>query len=78
MLRPDDVRAASAFLDRVVVDELIKRSDAALAREVVSLGFSSPWGPAWAGELTADLSELRDFFAAAAAAGDAMVKFESA
>ncbi|MGW3075823.1 MULTISPECIES: hypothetical protein [unclassified Kitasatospora] len=54
------------------------RLDAALAREVVSLGFSSPWGPARAGELTADLSRLRDFFAAAAAAGDAVVEFESA
>ncbi|MFB7618583.1 DUF1877 family protein [Kitasatospora sp. NPDC056181] len=78
VLRPDEVREASDFLKRVAVDDLMTGLDAALAREVVSLGFSRPWSPAWSEELTADLGELRSFFAAAAAAGDAMVKFESA
>ncbi|MEV7595787.1 DUF1877 family protein [Kitasatospora sp. NPDC089797] len=78
VLRPDGVREASAFLSHVVVDDLVTRLDAALAREVVSLGFSWPWSSLRAEELTADLRELRSFFASAAAAGDAMVKFESA
>ncbi|MFC1439200.1 DUF1877 family protein [Streptacidiphilus sp. N1-10] len=78
VLRPSDVREASDFLNHVTVDDLIRGLDALLAREVESLGFSTPWSPEWAEELAVDLSELRSFFTAAAAAGDAMVKFESA
>ncbi|MFD0405917.1 hypothetical protein [Kitasatospora sp. NPDC127116] len=78
VLRPDEVRTASGFLDAVGVDGLVRTVDTAVAAEVVSLGFATPWSQAWADALTADLRRLRDFFAAAAAAGDAMVKVEAA
>ncbi|MFE6867760.1 DUF1877 family protein [Kitasatospora sp. NPDC057692] len=78
VLRPDEVQDASAFLQQIAVDDLVRDLDVALAREVRSLGFATPWSQAWAADLTGDLSELKNFFAAAAAAGDAMVKFESA
>ncbi|MFF2122682.1 DUF1877 family protein [Kitasatospora sp. NPDC058184] len=78
VLRPDEVRTASAFLDAVGVDELVGTADAVLADEVASLGFATPWSEAWAGALRADLRALKEFFAEAAAAGDAMVKFEAA
>ncbi|MEV7384002.1 DUF1877 family protein [Streptomyces lydicus] len=78
VLRPDEVRDASVFLRQVAVDDLVKDLDAAVAREVRSLGFATPWSQEWAADLVADLKELKDFFAAAAAAGDALIKFESA
>ncbi|MFB7125958.1 hypothetical protein DR950_10605 [Kitasatospora xanthocidica] len=78
VLRPDEVRTASAFLDAVGVDELVGTVDAVLADEVASLGFATPWSEAWAGDLSADLRALKDYFAQAAAAGDAMVKVEAA
>ncbi|MFJ6620796.1 DUF1877 family protein [Kitasatospora sp. NPDC091335] len=78
VLRPDEVRAASAFLERVGVDDLVSTVGAALAEKVADLGFATPWSEEWAGHLTADLRALKDFYAGAAAAGDAMVKFESA
>jgi hypothetical protein len=78
VLRPEEVRRASRFLDRTAVDDLVRGLDDDLAREVRSLGFSTPWSREWADALTADLRKLTRFFAAAAAAGDAMVKFESA
>ncbi|WP_457034137.1 hypothetical protein [Kitasatospora sp. P5_F3] len=78
MLRPNEVQDASAFLNRVAVDDLVRDLDVVLAREVGALGVATPWSQAWAEDLTTDLSELRNFFAAAAVAGDAMVEFESA
>ncbi|MER7579660.1 DUF1877 family protein [Kitasatospora sp. NPDC097691] len=78
VLRPDEVRTASAFLAGVDVDDLVAASDAALAAEVVSLGFATPWSEKWSRALAADLRELKAFFAGAAAAGDAVITFESA
>lgn len=43
VLRPNEVRDASAFLKGVAVEDLVGDLDAVLAREVVSLGFSTPW-----------------------------------
>ncbi|MFF9627355.1 DUF1877 family protein [Streptomyces griseosporeus] len=78
VLRPHEVRDASAFLRQVAVDDLVRGLDVALARQVRSLGFATPWSQEWAADLVADLKELKDFFAAAATAGDAVIKFESA
>ncbi|MEU1285657.1 hypothetical protein [Kitasatospora sp. NPDC005856] len=78
VLRPDEVREAAAFLQHIAVDALVRDLDVALEQEVRSLGFTRSWSPAWAAHLAADPGELKSFFAAAAAAGDAMVKFESA
>ncbi|OKI99857.1 hypothetical protein [Kitasatospora sp. CB01950] len=78
VLRPEEVQDASAFLQHVAVDDLVRDLDVELAEEVQSLGFATPWSPAWAADLAADLGELKSFFAAAAAAGDAMVKVEQA
>nr|BFD96260.1 hypothetical protein KitaXyl93_76200 [Kitasatospora sp. Xyl93] len=78
VLRPNQVQDASAFLQEVAVDDLLRGLDAALARQVTSLGFSTPWSQKWAEDMAADLKELKNFFAEAAVAGDAMVKFESA
>ncbi|MER8188045.1 DUF1877 family protein [Kitasatospora sp. NPDC094015] len=77
VLRPEEVRDASAFLQQLSVDEVVTDLDAELAEEVDSLGFATPWSQAWAASLIADLEALKTFFAAAATAGDAMVKFES-
>ncbi|MFI8456665.1 DUF1877 family protein [Kitasatospora sp. NPDC085464] len=77
VLRPDEVRTASAFLDGVDIDDLLAASDAALAAEVVSLGSATPWSEKWSSALAADLRELKGFFAGAAAVGDAVIKFES-
>ncbi|WP_055587189.1 hypothetical protein [Peterkaempfera griseoplana] len=78
VLRPDEVQAASAFLNGVAVDDLVRELGAALAGQVRALGFSTPWSQRWAAGLAADMRDLKDFFAAAAAAGDAVIKFESA
>lgn len=78
VLRPDEVRDASAFLREVAVDGLVRDLDTALAREVRSVGYSTPWSQQWAQTLVADLHELQGFFSAAAGAGDAVIKFESA
>jgi hypothetical protein len=78
VLHPDEVRDASAFLREVTVDDLVRDLDTALAREARSVGFFTPWNKDWAEELAANLNELKDFFAAAADAGDAVIKFESA
>ncbi|MFE4514249.1 DUF1877 family protein [Kitasatospora sp. NPDC056783] len=77
VLRSEEVRDASDFLRQVAVEDLVRDLESDLAEEVESLGFAKPWSREWADELAADLGELKRFFAAAAAAGDAMVKFES-
>jgi hypothetical protein len=76
VLDPDRVREAADFLRAVPVEEWVARLDGALSEEVVELGFSRSWSPGWAGELSSDLTALREFFASAAEAGDVVVKVE--
>ncbi|MFI2609499.1 hypothetical protein [Kitasatospora sp. NPDC018619] len=42
VLRPEEVRAASAFLESVGVGDLVGRVEATLASEVAGLGFVAP------------------------------------
>ncbi|MFE7526843.1 hypothetical protein ACFU7Y_14090 [Kitasatospora sp. NPDC057542] len=56
MLRPEEVQDASAFLQQVAVDDLVKDLDAALAGVVESPGFTTPWSQAWAADLATDLA----------------------
>ncbi|MBV6703097.1 hypothetical protein [Kitasatospora aureofaciens] len=78
VLRPDQVAVASAFLRGSALGELVRQQDTVLARTVAALGYATPWSEALAAEVVADLRELRDFFAGAAAAGDAVIMLESA
>ncbi|RKT19663.1 hypothetical protein BX285_4132 [Streptomyces sp. 1114.5] len=77
VLRPEQVTAASAFLRGSALGELVRQQDTVLARTVEDLGYPTPWSEAWAAAVVNDLRELRDFFAAAAAAGDAVVVREA-
>lgn len=78
VLTPEQVQTAASFLNSVAVTEVMTGLDGVLGEEVMDLGFSTPWSEKWAAELMADLERLKGFFAAAAAAGDAMIKYESA
>lgn len=73
VLRPEQVAAASVFLRGSALGELVRQQESLLARTVVALGYATPWSETLAAEVVADLRELRDFFAVAAAAGDAVI-----
>ncbi|WP_157882181.1 hypothetical protein [Streptomyces rubellomurinus] len=73
VLRPEQVAAAAAFLRGSALGELVRQQAAVLARTVATQGFPTPWSEAWAARIVADLRDLRDFFADAAAAGDAVL-----
>ncbi|MGA5823625.1 hypothetical protein ACPC54_37890 [Kitasatospora sp. NPDC094028] len=73
VLRPEQVAAASAFLRGSALGELVRQQAAVLARTVATQGFPTPWSEVWAARIVADLRDLRDFFADAAAAGDAVL-----
>ncbi|MEU1290299.1 hypothetical protein [Kitasatospora sp. NPDC005856] len=77
VLRPAQVAAASAFLRDSALGELVRQQNSVLARTAAHLGYPTPWSEAWAQLVVHDLRELRDFFAAAAAAGDAVVVREA-
>ncbi|MER7580259.1 hypothetical protein [Kitasatospora sp. NPDC097691] len=77
VLRPDQVAAASAFLRGSALGELVRQQNSVLARTVAHLGYPAPWSEAAAARVVNDLRELRDFFAGAAAAGDAVVVREA-
>ncbi|WP_371515697.1 hypothetical protein [Kitasatospora sp. NBC_01300] len=73
VLSPAQVAAAFTFLRDSALGELVRQQDTVLARTVARLGYPTPWSETWASRVVADLRELRDFFADAAAAGDAVV-----
>ncbi|MET8543759.1 hypothetical protein ABZW03_24365 [Kitasatospora sp. NPDC004799] len=77
VLRPEQVAAAAAFLRGSALGELVRQQDTVLARTVAHLGYPTPWSEAWAARVVHDLRELRDFFADAAAAGDAVAVREA-
>ncbi|WP_459648832.1 hypothetical protein [Kitasatospora sp. Ki12] len=77
VLRPDQVVAASAFLRGSALGELVRQQDSILARTVAHLGYPAPWSESVAARVVHDLRELRDFFAGAAAAGDAVIVREA-
>ncbi|MEU9076380.1 hypothetical protein ACFYUY_33885 [Kitasatospora sp. NPDC004745] len=77
VLRPEQVAAAFTFLRDSALGELVRQQNTVLARTVAHLGYPTPWSETWAARVVADLRELRDFFADAAAAGDAVVVRES-
>ncbi len=74
VLDPSGVQRAAAFLQEAPVSDLVKDLGSSLAREVAALSYSTPWSEEWAASLSADLQELKDFFAAAADVGDVMIK----
>ncbi|MGW2871666.1 hypothetical protein [Kitasatospora sp. NPDC001225] len=77
VLRPEQVVAASAFLRGSALGELVRQQNSVLARTAAHLGYPTPWSETWAALVVHDLRELRDFFASAAAAGDAVVVREA-
>lgn len=77
VLRPEQVAAAFTFLRDSALGELVRQQDTVLARRVAQLGSEPPWSESWAARVVHDLRELRDFFAVAAAAGDAIIVRES-
>ncbi|MFE6054444.1 hypothetical protein ACFQ6N_27130 [Kitasatospora sp. NPDC056446] len=77
VLRPDQVAAAFAFLRDSALGELVRQQDSVLARTVAHLGYPSPWSESVAVLVVNDLRDLRDFFAGAAAAGDAVIVREA-
>ncbi|MFJ4186590.1 hypothetical protein [Kitasatospora sp. NPDC089509] len=77
VLRPEQVAAAFTFLRDSALGELVRQQDTVLARTVAQLDSEPPWSESWAARVVNDLRELRDFFAGAAAAGDAVVVRES-
>lgn len=78
VLDPHGVQEAARFLRDVDVAKRVQDLDMLLAGQVAALGFATPWNANRAASLCDDLAGLKAFFAAAADAGDAMVKFESA
>ncbi|MFG2844780.1 hypothetical protein ACIRYZ_14005 [Kitasatospora sp. NPDC101155] len=77
VLSPEQVAAASLFLRDSALGELVRQQDTVLARTVARLDYPTPWSEAWAAQVVNDLRELRDFFASAAAAGDAVAVREA-
>ncbi|MFJ7911723.1 hypothetical protein [Kitasatospora sp. NPDC096204] len=77
VLRPEQVATAAAFLRGSALGELVRQQDSVLARTVAHLGYPTPWSETWAALVVHDLRELRDFFAGAAAAGDAVAVREA-
>lgn len=77
VLRPEQVATASALLRASALGELVRQQGGVLARTVARLGYPTPWSETWAALVVHDLRELRDFFAAAAAAGDAVAVREA-
>lgn len=73
VLRPEQVAVASLFLRDSALGELVRQQAAVLARTVATLGDTTPWSETWAARVVGDLRDLRDFFAGAAAAGDAVI-----
>ncbi|MFJ8045511.1 DUF1877 family protein [Kitasatospora sp. NPDC096147] len=74
---PQEVRQVAAFLQGIAFDELVGRLDADLAEEAAERGIPGSWDSEWAAELVADLAAVREFYAAAAEAGDAVVKVQT-
>ncbi|MFJ9695528.1 hypothetical protein [Kitasatospora sp. NPDC101183] len=77
LLSPEQVATASLFLRDSALGELVRQQDAVLARTVAALGYATPWSETWAVRVAGDLRDLRDFFAVAAAAGDAVLVGET-
>ncbi|MER5863395.1 DUF1877 family protein [Kitasatospora sp. NPDC002040] len=78
VLDPPGVREAARFLRDLDIETCVWTQDSALALEVNTPGFARRWDADRAESLVEDLAALRTFFLAAAEAGDAVVKFESA
>ncbi|MFD5464656.1 hypothetical protein ACFWIQ_17815 [Kitasatospora sp. NPDC127059] len=78
VLRPEQVAAAFTFLRDSALGELVRQQHTVLARRVAQLDSAAPWSESWASRVVNDLRDLRDFFAGAAAAGDAVVVREAA
>jgi len=76
VLDPRSVREAAEFLAAFPVEQRMRELSGELAEEARALGFSSPWDAEWQSELRQDLLRLRSFFAAAAEAGEAVLKVE--
>jgi hypothetical protein len=66
------------FWRRLSGGTVAARSASELGEQVAELGSVTPWNADWAASPADDLADLKAFFAAAADAGGAMVKFESA
>ncbi|MER6302377.1 hypothetical protein ABT247_22865 [Kitasatospora sp. NPDC001539] len=77
VLSPDQVAAASLFLRDSALGELVRQQHTVLARTCAELDYPTPWSESWAAKVVHDLRELRDFFAGAAAAGDAVAVREA-
>ncbi|MFJ6385720.1 hypothetical protein ACIQI7_37665 [Kitasatospora sp. NPDC092039] len=73
VLRPEQVAVAAAFPRGSALGELVRQQNTVLARTAAHLGYPTPWSETWAALVVHDLRELRDFFAGAAAADDAVV-----
>jgi hypothetical protein len=76
VLDPPSVREGAEFLSAFRVSERMDALEAELAEEIRALHFGSPWDAEWQAEVRDDLLRLTSFFAAAAEAGDAMIKVE--
>ncbi|MGW5354752.1 hypothetical protein ACWERV_30100 [Streptomyces sp. NPDC004031] len=74
---PSEVLAVARFLRDVDIDKRMRDMDEALVQMMDARGLS-PWDAGWAHEVSTDLARLRQFYAGAADAGDAMVKWQSA
>ncbi|MFE4974201.1 hypothetical protein ACFRAR_19085 [Kitasatospora sp. NPDC056651] len=77
VLRPEQVVTAAAFLRDSALGELVCQQGSVLARTAAGLDLPTPWSETWAALVVHDLRELRDFFAGAAAAGDAVAVRET-
>jgi hypothetical protein len=77
VLDPSEVSAAAQFLRSLDIETCMRDLDEALVQMMDGRGLS-PWDARWAVEVSRDLARLREFFAGAADAGDAMVKWQSA
>lgn len=77
VLAPDAVAAAAEVMAHAEYAAWIAAHPQRMTEIVRDLRHSTPWSDAWAKHLVEDLEDLEDFYAAAAAAGDAVVKHQS-
>lgn len=77
VLAPDAVAAAAGVMAHADYAAWIAAHPQRMAEIVRGLRHSRPWNDAWAKHLIEDLEDLEDFYGAAAAAGDAVVKHQS-
>lgn len=74
VLAPDAVAAAADVMAHAEYAVWIAANPRRMTEIVRDLHHSRSWNEAWAKHLTEDLEDLEDFYGAAAAAGDAVVK----